>query len=186
MKYSLTRYSGLQLVMQTWAGDFYASSSVVLIFLWIIFIIVILDSISFAPVTVYWASTPGQLLRRCTVRTAWFTLVAEHRFTSVEGQAPGLKPAAPTKLYGKMSSIPVVTISLPSCNGCVSPGTVCLNLLVKLMVLFSLLLIQDLYFCFPLADRHTTSLFGCSHQGGYFLARLTLSCTAGKMTKIIP
>ena len=85
-------------------------------------------------------------------------LVAEQRFTSGEDQAPGLTPAAPTKLYRKMSSIPVVTISLPSCNGCVSPRTVCLNLLVKFTVLFSLLLIQNLHFCFPLADRHTTSL----------------------------
>lgn len=112
-------------------------------------------------------------------------LVAEHRFTSGEDQAPGIKPAAPTKLYGKLSSIPVVTISLPSCNGCVSPRAVCLNLLVKLTVLL-----------FPSANREFTSSFpacrqphhqpGCSHQDGYFLARLILSCTAGEMTKIIP
>lgn len=62
--------------------------------------------------------------------------VAEERFASGEDQAPGLTPAAPTKLYGKMSLIPVVTISLPSCNGCVSPRAVCLNLLVKLTILF--------------------------------------------------
>lgn len=66
-----------------------------------------------------------------------------------EDQAPGLTPAAPTKLHGKMSSIPVVAISLPSCNGCVSPGTVCLNLLVNLTHLFTLFLIKNLHILFP-------------------------------------
>lgn len=37
-----------------------------------------------------------------------------------------------------MSSIPVITISLPSCSACVSPRIVCLHLLVTLTVLFSL------------------------------------------------
>lgn len=66
-----------------------------------------------------------------------------------EDQAAGLTPAAPTKLHGKMSSIPVVAISLPSCNGCVSPGTVCLNLLVNLTHLFTLFLIKNLHILFP-------------------------------------
>lgn len=79
--------------------------------------------------------------------------VAEQRFTSGEDQAPGLTPAAPTKLYGKMSLIPVVTISLPSCNGCVSPRAVCLNLLVKLTILFS-----------HFANTEFTSLFRACRQ----------------------
>lgn len=76
MKYRLAWCWRLQLVIQMWAGDFFASSPELLVFLWITFIIfIILDSTFFTPGNARGARTPGW----CAARTAWFILSAEQR-----------------------------------------------------------------------------------------------------------
>lgn len=81
-----------------------------------------------------------------------------------------------------MSSIPVVTASLPPCHGCVSPRRFVSIYLLRSQPFFPF---ADTEFTFvPPPRRQTHRQPAQLLTSVYFLARLTPSCTAGEMTKL--